>query len=56
MTLRGDARIAQAAYLENLHAKRLKPGQQPVQGGLIRQRAVQDRFDLLLGGGKPLEI
>ena len=35
----------ETAYLEYLHAEGLEPGEQPVQGGLIPERAMQDRFD-----------
>ena len=46
----------ETAYLQDLHAERLEPGEKPVQGGLIPQRAVQDRFDRLHRGGEPLEV
>ena len=29
------SRVMETAYLDNLHAESLQPGQQPVQGGLI---------------------
>jgi hypothetical protein len=35
----------EAAYVQDLHAECLEPGQEPVQGGLIPDGAVQDRFD-----------
>ena len=35
----------EAAYLHDLHAECLEPGQEPVQGALIQEGAVQDRFD-----------
>jgi len=34
----------ETAYLEYLHAERLEPGEKPVQGGLIPERAMQDCF------------
>jgi hypothetical protein len=37
--------VMETAYLEHLHAERLQPGEKPVQGRLISQRAMQDRFD-----------
>jgi hypothetical protein len=37
--------VMETAYLEYLHAERLQPGEKPVQGRLIPQRAMQDRFD-----------
>ena len=46
----------QTAYLDNLNAEGLKPGQEPVQGGLIPQRAVQDSLDRLHRGVEPLEV
>jgi hypothetical protein len=33
------------AYLKYLHAERLQPGEKPVQGRLIPERAMQDCFD-----------
>lgn len=36
--------VMETAYLEYLHAERLEPGEKPVQGGLIPERAMQDRF------------
>lgn len=44
------------AYLQDLHPERLKPGEQPVQGRLISNRAVQDGFHRLHGGREPLEV
>jgi hypothetical protein len=46
----------ETAYLDNLNAEGLKPGQEPVQGGLIPQRAVQDSLDRLHRGVEPLEV
>lgn len=46
----------EAAYLHDLHAECLKPGQEPVQGARIPKGAVQDRFDRLHRGSKPLEV
>ena len=37
----------EAAYLHDLHTQGLQSGQEPVQRGLIPQRAVQDRLDRL---------
>jgi hypothetical protein len=34
----------ETAYLEYLYAERLEPGEKPVQGCLIPERAMQDRF------------
>jgi hypothetical protein len=44
------------AYLHDLHAECLQPGQQPVQRGLILQRAVQHRFDRFHRGAESLEV
>jgi hypothetical protein len=44
------------AYLQDLHAERLKPGEKPVQRRLISKRAVQDSFHGLDGGCEPLEV
>jgi hypothetical protein len=33
-----------APYFQYLHAERLEPGEKPIQGGLIPERAMQDRF------------
>jgi hypothetical protein len=38
-------RVMETAYLEYLHAERLEPGEKPLQGRLIPERAMQDRFD-----------
>jgi hypothetical protein len=46
----------ETAYLYDLYAERLEPGQEPVQGGLILQGAVQDGFDRLHRGVEPLEV
>ena len=35
----------ETAYLQYLHAERLQPGEKPVEGRLIPQWAMQDRFD-----------
>lgn len=44
------------AYLQDLHAERLKPGEKPMQRRLIRKGAVQDSFHRLDGGSEPLEV
>ena len=46
----------ETAYLHDLYAEGLEPGQEPVQGGLILQGAVQDSFDRLHRGVEPLEV
>ena len=46
----------EATYLQDLHAEGLEPGQEPVQGGLISQWAVQNSFDRLHRGAQPLEV
>ena len=46
----------EAAYFHDLDTERLEPGEQPVQGGLIPERAVQHGFDRLNRGGEPLEV
>jgi hypothetical protein len=46
----------ETAYLHDLHTEGLQPGQEPVQRGLIPQRAVQDRLDRLHRGAEPLEV
>jgi hypothetical protein len=33
------------AYVQDLDAEGVEPDQEPVQGGLILERAMQDRFD-----------
>ena len=45
-----------AAYLHDLHTEGLQPGQEPVQRGLIPQRAMQDRLDWFHRGAEPLEV
>ena len=50
------SRVMETAYRQDLHAEGLKPGQEPVQGGLILQGAVQDRFDWLHRGVEPIEV
>ena len=50
------SRVVKTAYLHDLHAEGLQPGQEPVQRGLIPQGTVQDRFDRLHGGAEPLEV
>ncbi len=40
----------------HLYAESLQPGQEPVQGGLIPERAVHNRFDRLHRGVKALEV
>jgi hypothetical protein len=47
MLARGRIPVLEAPYLQDLDAERLKPGEQPIQGGLITQGAVQDGFDRL---------
>ena len=46
----------QAAYLHDLYAKCLEPGQEPTQGTLIPDGAVQDRFDRFHRSAKPFEV
>ncbi len=46
----------EAAYLHDLHAERLEPGQEPAQGALIPEGAVQDRVDRFHRGPEPLEV
>ena len=46
----------ETAYLHDLHTEGLQPGQEPVQRGLIPQRAVQDRLDRLHRGAEQLEV
>lgn len=46
----------EAAYLHDLHAECLEPGQEPVQGARIPEGAVQDRFDRLHRGSESLEV
>jgi len=46
----------EATDLKDLDAERLEPGQQPAQGRLVRDRAVQDRLDRLHRGGEPVEV
>jgi hypothetical protein len=46
----------QTADFHDLHAERLEPGEEPLQGGLIPKRAVQDRFDRLHRGAQPFEV
>jgi hypothetical protein len=50
------SRVVETTYLHDLYAEGLQPGQEPVQGGLIPQGAVQDRFDRLHGSAEPLEV
>ena len=44
------------AYLQDLDAEQLKPGEQPSQGGLILERPVHHRLDWLHRSGKPVEV
>jgi hypothetical protein len=44
------------AYFHDLDAERLEPGEQPVQGGLIPDGAVQNGFDRFHRGGERLEV
>ena len=46
----------EAAYLHDLHTECLEPGQEPAQGALIPEGAVQDRFDRFYRGPEPLEV
>ncbi len=46
----------EAAYLHDLHAECLEPGQEPVQGSWIPEGAVQDRFDRFHRGSQPFEV
>jgi hypothetical protein len=46
----------ETAYLHDLHTEGLQPGQEPVQRGLIPERAVQDRLDRLNRGAEQLEV
>jgi hypothetical protein len=46
----------ETAYLHDLHAECLEPGEQPVQGGLIAERAVQHGLDRLNRGGQPFKV
>jgi hypothetical protein len=48
--------VMEAAYLDDLHAEGLEPGEKPVQGGLVAQGAVQDRLDWLHRGAQSLEV
>lgn len=52
----GRGRIMQTADFHDLHAEGLQPGQEPVQGRLIPQGAVQDRFDGLYRSVKAVEV
>jgi len=44
------------AYRHDLHTEGVQPGQEPVQCGLIPQRAVQDRLDRLHRSAELLEV
>ena len=46
----------QAAYLKNVRAEGLEPGQQPLQRRKIGKLAVQHGLDGLYGGGEVLKI
>lgn len=46
----------ETAYLHDLHTEGLQPGQEPLQCGLIPQRAVQDRLDRLHRCAEQLEV
>ncbi len=52
----GRGRIMQTADFYHLHAEGLQPGQEPMQGRLIPQGAVQDRFNRLYRSVKALEV
>jgi hypothetical protein len=56
MLARGRIPVLEAPYLQDLDAESLKPGEEPVQGGLITQRAVQDGFDRLTASVEPVEV
>jgi hypothetical protein len=43
----GRIPVLEASYLQDLDAECLEPGEEPIQGGLIPQGAVQDGFDRL---------
>lgn len=47
MLAQGRLPVLEASYLQDLDAERLKPGEEPVQGGLIPEGAVDDGFDRL---------
>ena len=47
MIARGRIPVLEASYLQDLDAECLEPSQEPVQGGLIAEGAVQDGFDRL---------
>jgi hypothetical protein len=44
------------AYLQDLDAQQLEPGEQPAQGSLILERPVHHRLDGLHRSGKAVEI
>jgi hypothetical protein len=46
----------QTAYFHDLHAECLKPGEEPVEGGLILKRTVQNGLDRLNGRSEPLKV
>ena len=48
--------IVEAAHFQDLHAEQLEPGQQPVQGGLIRQLTVDYGLYRLDRGDQVLEV
>ena len=48
--------LVQAAYLKNVRAEGLEPGQQPLQRRKIGKLAVQHGLDRLYGGGEVLKI
>src|SRR5260370_19255387 len=49
-------RVMEAVHFDDPHAERLEPGEKPVQGRLIPEGAMQDRFDRLHRRGEPLEV
>jgi hypothetical protein len=49
-------RVMETAHFDDLNAERLKPGEKPVQGRLVPEGSMQDRFDRLHRGAEPLEV
>lgn len=48
--------LVEATDLKDLDAECLEPGEQPVESGLVSNRAVHDGLDRLHGGGEPVEV
>ena len=48
--------VLEASYLQDLDTERLQPGEEPVQGGLIPEGAVDNGFDRLHRGSEPVEV